>query len=129
MATLRDMVNRLKELRLAANYSQDKLAELVGTTGQQVSRLERTERKLSPDWMERFSKALDVPVTAFIDDRPLEAIRAKSAPDVPDEIDEIELLGLWREMQFPSKVALMKVAKIIAELARNSLDESKRKQA
>lgn len=53
------MENKLKEIREAKGLSQVKLAELVGTSQQQIGKLEKGERKLSPEWQIRLAKALD----------------------------------------------------------------------
>lgn len=61
------MRNRIKELRELRGWSQDDLAEKVGTTNQQIGRLENGERKLSLDWMERLAKPLRVAIPELID--------------------------------------------------------------
>ncbi len=53
-------MNRLEEIRTAAGLSRQKLAELVGTTRAQIRRLERDERKLTPDWAARLALHLGV---------------------------------------------------------------------
>lgn len=53
------MENRIKELRRARGLTLQKLAERAGTTNQQISRLERGERRLTTDWMERLGNALE----------------------------------------------------------------------
>lgn len=52
------MANRIKELRKLAGLSQEELAQAVGTTFQQISRLEKDERKISIEWMEKLAPAL-----------------------------------------------------------------------
>jgi phage repressor protein C with HTH and peptisase S24 domain len=52
------MENRIKELRRARGLTLQKLAKKAGTTNQQISRLERGERRLTTDWMERLAGAL-----------------------------------------------------------------------
>ena len=52
------MENRIKELRRARGLTLQRLAEKAGTTNQQISRLERGERRLTTDWMERLASAL-----------------------------------------------------------------------
>lgn len=51
---------RLKELRLEKGYSQEQLAELVDLHRTYVGSVERGERNVSIDNMERFAKALNV---------------------------------------------------------------------
>ena len=50
--------NRIREWRKAANLTLDQLAELVGSTNQHLSRLERGERQLNTKWMNRLAPAL-----------------------------------------------------------------------
>lgn len=52
------MKNRIQEIRKNQGLSGAQLAELIGTSQQQIQRLENGERKLSLDWMERIAKAL-----------------------------------------------------------------------
>ena len=52
------MNNRIKELREAAGLTQAQVAAAANTSTQQVSRLERGERRLTLDWMVRLAKAI-----------------------------------------------------------------------
>jgi repressor LexA len=52
--------NRLQELRQAKGWSQGELAQAVGTTGQQIGRLEAGTRKLTVEWMRLLAPALGV---------------------------------------------------------------------
>ena len=52
-------MNRIRELREARGLSAADLAEKVGTSQPQITRLERGERRLTVDWMQRIAKALD----------------------------------------------------------------------
>ena len=52
--------NRIAELRAERSWSQDDLARRVGTTSQQIGRLEAGTRRLTVDWMDRISKAFGV---------------------------------------------------------------------
>lgn len=54
------MRNRIAELRQARDWSQEHLAKLVGTTNQQIGRLESGARRLTVDWMERVAQAFGV---------------------------------------------------------------------
>lgn len=51
--------NFLYTLRKQRNLTQRQLAELVNATPGQIYFLESGERKLSPEWLERLSKALN----------------------------------------------------------------------
>lgn len=52
--------NRIRELRLAKGWSQDRLAEEVGCSKMQISGLERGRPKLDLEWMRRLAAPLGV---------------------------------------------------------------------
>ena len=52
-------MNRIEEFRKNKKWTAKHLAELVGTSAPQIFRLEKGERKLSQDWMERIAKVLE----------------------------------------------------------------------
>jgi SOS-response transcriptional repressor LexA len=54
------MDNKVAFFRTKAGLSQEELAQRIGTTNQQIGRLESGKRKLSPDWMERLAPALGI---------------------------------------------------------------------
>ncbi len=63
------MVNHIKQLRTSRGLSQQGLADLVGTSNQQISLLEAGDRQLTQHWMERISKALECrPSDLMVDD-------------------------------------------------------------
>lgn len=51
-------MNRIKQLRKDKGLTLQALAELVGTDKSQINRLERGERRLTTEWMERLAGAL-----------------------------------------------------------------------
>ncbi len=54
------MTNRIRDLRTQRDLSQEGLADLVGTTKAQISKLEKGQRRLTDDWMRRLAPALGV---------------------------------------------------------------------
>jgi len=52
------MQNNIRKLRQAKKLTMKELAEKVGTSQQQVDRLEKSRRRLTAEWMDKFSKAL-----------------------------------------------------------------------
>lgn len=54
----RGLPNRIRQWREERGFTLEKLAEMVGTTNQQISRLERGERKLTTEWLERIAPHL-----------------------------------------------------------------------
>jgi transcriptional regulator with XRE-family HTH domain len=55
---LRMMQNRLREFRKKRGYTLQQLADAVGTSHQQLQRLESGERRLSDLWIEKLYKPL-----------------------------------------------------------------------
>ena len=53
------MENRIRELRKARGLTLKRMAELVGTSNQQISHLEKGRRRLTLEWMERIAEALE----------------------------------------------------------------------
>jgi len=54
------MENRLKKIRQSRKLSQEKLAQMIGTTNQQIGKLERGDRRLSDRWIYPLAEALGV---------------------------------------------------------------------
>lgn len=61
-------------IRLARGLTQKDIAEAIGTTANQVSRLENGERKLAPEWLERLSKALNCTKAELLGEEPAEPL-------------------------------------------------------
>lgn len=59
--------NKIKELRLAAKITQEKLGEITGLDRTYISGIERGVRNPSIRNIERLAKALKVKVTELID--------------------------------------------------------------
>lgn len=61
------MRNRIKEIRLSRDLSLQQLADMVGTSNQQIHNLEAGKRKLSQDWMGRIANALHIPINDLLE--------------------------------------------------------------
>ena len=75
------MRNNLLQARLARGLSQQELADRAETSGQQISRLEKSERRLTMDWVRRLSRALgctDAEILGLLP-APLDPISVKGA--------------------------------------------------
>lgn len=59
---------RLRELRKASGRTLRDLAAVMGTTPQTVQRLEVATMTVSLEWLEKYCKALDVPVSMVFGD-------------------------------------------------------------
>lgn len=60
------MQNNILKIRTEKGISQQKLGELTQTSGPQINRLEKGERGLTVDWIERLAKALKVSPAAIL---------------------------------------------------------------
>jgi transcriptional regulator with XRE-family HTH domain len=60
------MLNRIREFRELKGWSQQQLADAVSTSQPQIDRLEKGERKLSQEWMQKLAPALGVDVATLI---------------------------------------------------------------
>lgn len=71
--------NNIQSLRETKGWSRPKLGELMNTSGQQVERLEKGQRRLTQDWIERAAQALGVTPSEIIE----ASSSAASEPDRP----------------------------------------------
>lgn len=62
------MANNIKTLREERGLTQPRLAEAMGTTKNQLIKLEKGDRRLTDDWIRRAAQALGVPNSAIIDE-------------------------------------------------------------
>lgn len=69
------MLNRIREFRNARDWSQQRLADIVGTSQTQIDRLEKNQRRVSDYWLEKLSKAFNC--------NPLDIISDDSQKKVP----------------------------------------------
>ncbi|SDC29965.1 Phage repressor protein C, contains Cro/C1-type HTH and peptisase s24 domains [Sphingomonas sp. YR710] len=58
--------NNLMQLRKSAGWSRPQLAERMGTSAQQIEKLEKGMRRLTLDWIERFAAAFEISPAAII---------------------------------------------------------------
>lgn len=104
------MVNRLKKLRKRRGLSQRELGELAGTSRGQIAKLERGERRLTVDWMQRLagplhcspSELMDATVTSL---KPAQVVGAVCAGDYKEAIewpvDDQYNVGYYEDGIFP----------------------------
>lgn len=62
--------NRIAHFRELRGWSQEELARAIGTTNQQIGRLENGQRKLTVDWMNRLAPALGCLPSDLLEDAP-----------------------------------------------------------
>lgn len=84
------MPNRLKDLREAKKLTQEQLAELAGTSNQQVSFLENGKRGLSKKWAERLAPLLGVsPADLMFDGGKMQGF-AEADAQIDRDISELD---------------------------------------
>ena len=60
---------RIREIRLSRNYSQQYLAQKIGVTQKAYSKIESEETKLGVDTLKKIASILDVPIESFFDSK------------------------------------------------------------
>ena len=71
--------NRISYLRKKRCFSMQKLASKTGTSQQQIDRLEKGRRRLTVEWMQKLSEALDCSILELIPDTGKERDYASTA--------------------------------------------------
>lgn len=88
--------NNIERFREAKGWKRPQLAKLMGTSPQQVERLEKGQRNLTQDWIEKAAKALGVSEADIIDRHPqviLSKVPAPPSVTSPDD-DTVEIISL-----------------------------------
>lgn len=84
---------RIRELRKTRRVQQKKLAQMVGLSPGGLTNFEKGRRRISLDWLQKISEALDTPMVYFLDDpKPQNKI-------VPGDPREKRLLNAWRRLR------------------------------
>lgn len=102
---------RIRAARQAHGWTQDDLANAVGVSRSAVAQWETDRAGQIRANISRIASALDLPVTALLDDPP-----PQSDP-TPGTADEIALLRLYRECDPEDRAFLLRTAR---KLARNN---------
>lgn len=102
-------MNRIKELRELAGLSQEALAEKANTSAQQISRLEKSERKLNEDWMRRLAPHLGVrPHELMVEATPAST---PGCPRFVDDPQELAILAFFEPIPFEHRKRAFEVLK------------------
>jgi transcriptional regulator with XRE-family HTH domain len=99
------MTNRIRELRIARNLTLEEVALNVGTSVQQLSRLERGARRLTDDWMRRIARALYVRPADLLSDG------GEDNRELIERPEEVRLLRFWRLLSLDEKRMIAAVAR------------------
>jgi transcriptional regulator with XRE-family HTH domain len=95
------MQNRISVLRHAKGLSLSNLAEAVGTTKAQIQKLERGDRRLSLDWMDKVARALGVKMSDLL---PSEEVACQH------DAAEAAILGIISHLPESDKAILVQMA-------------------
>jgi len=107
---------KVRALRLNKDMSQEKLAEALGLTFQQVQKYERGTNRISAGRLQRIAKILDVQTSVFFADTK----ESRSGSDnLFDLIDSAAALRLLRAY---SRIPTPELKRIVASLAEQLAD-------
>lgn len=91
----------IKKRRRELGMSQEKLAEALNVTYQQVQRYERGSNKLNTDNLQVIAGILQLKVTQFFEGAP------EPSPSIPVSEDELKLLRIYRQVKDRGDKALL----------------------
>lgn len=104
------MQNRIGVLRRERGLSLADLAKAAGTTKAQIQKLERGDRRLSLEWMERLAGALQVKASDLL---PESAVACQHGPE------EREILEIVSKLPAGERVTIVRIAaELMATLQR-----------
>ncbi len=100
---------KIRALRLQAGLTQEKLAEYIGITFQQVQKYEKGITKVNLQKLQQLSIALNVPTASFFDDSPCLLTKLTD--------DEAKLLQDYRKIRASNhKTSILDVVAGLAKL-------------
>lgn len=126
---------QLRQRRALLGLSQEKLAEKVGLTFQQIQKYESGANRVSASRLFEFSKVLDIPVTFFFETTTGNENRTaigfaegeQSVFEGPDDVmnrkETLELIRVYYSIENPKlRKDLFKLVKSMAENLKNQDD-------
>jgi transcriptional regulator with XRE-family HTH domain len=128
---------RLKQRRTLMGLSQEKLADQVGLTFQQIQKYEKGANRITASRLFQFGHILDVPPSFFFDDMPAEMRRGEAPPEGAStarvgaraEVDPLakretlELVRVYYQIHDPNvRKQLYELAKSVAKLTPGEID-------
>jgi len=109
----REIGSAIKQRRLALGMSQEKLAEKLDVSYQQVQRYENGSSKLNVENVQNVAEALDIPVTFFFNP---DNLLTAELPHPYTSNDEHELLTSFRSIkQLQNKQIVIDVSRMAAQ--------------
>lgn len=123
---------QLRQRRALLGLSQEKLAEQVGITFQQIQKYENGANRISASRLYEFSKVLDIPVAFFFEGSNMNASGAQSGfaendqagfegpEDVMKRKETMELIRVYYSIENPKlRKDLFKLLRSMAENLKN----------
>jgi transcriptional regulator with XRE-family HTH domain len=110
----RRLGERLRARRLEIGMSQERLAELIGITFQQVQKYEKGVNRIAASRLYDLSIALDLPVVGFYEG--LSGVRRAQAE--PIELEAFDKPGVAELVRLYSTIGSDKVRRRVIELVR-----------
>jgi transcriptional regulator with XRE-family HTH domain len=107
LLTNAEIGEKLKNLRKKAGYTQEKLAEVIGVSRNQLQKYERGQDALSPERLQQMAAALVVPVQAFFTD---------TDDTLPIAVEEKLLIDAYRAI--PNREIQTSILKLTANSAQ-----------
>jgi transcriptional regulator with XRE-family HTH domain len=104
------MQNRISILRREKGVSLTDLAKAAGTTKAQIQKLERGDRRLSLDWMDRIARALDVKISDLL---PADVIACRHGPE------DREILEIVSQLPPEDRAILVRIAAGLLDTMRS----------
>jgi len=104
------MQNRISILRRQKGVSLTALAKAAGTTKAQIQKLERGDRRLSLDWMDRIAQAMNVKVSDLL---PADVIACQHGPE------DREILEIVSQLPPEDRVILVRIATGLLDTMRS----------
>ena len=104
------MQNRISILRRQKGVSLTALAKAAGTTKAQIQKLERGDRRLSLDWMDRIAQAMNVKISELL---PADVIACQHGPE------DREILEIVSQLPPEDRVILVRIATGLLDTMRS----------
>lgn len=114
--TSREIGERIKKRRKELGISQERLAEILAVTYQQVQRYENGTNKLNAENIQVIAHALSVPISYFFEYKDEEpGVAEKLSLYLPTPVEEIRLLRHFRAIKNKgAKKVVIQVARLAA---------------
>lgn len=115
VSSSREIGERIKKRRKELGISQEKLAEILGVTYQQVQRYEKGINKLNVENIQFVADALSIPVSCFFEPERAFTLAERPSPYMPAEEDRL-LKDFRKIRESGSKNIVLQVARLAARV-------------